>query len=45
MHVGRRLQSASARRVKALVVYGLRRRSRPNVRWEDRLKHDMKEFL
>nr|GEW36504.1 hypothetical protein [Tanacetum cinerariifolium] len=38
-------QSALVRRVKALVVDGLRRRGRPKLRWEDRVKHDMKELL
>ncbi|GKC84369.1 reverse transcriptase domain-containing protein, partial [Tanacetum coccineum] len=41
----RRPQSAPVRRVKALVVDILRRRGRPKVRWEDRVKHDMKELL
>ncbi|GJX24994.1 reverse transcriptase domain-containing protein [Tanacetum coccineum] len=44
-HVRRRPQSAPVRRVKALVVDILRRRGRPKVRWEDRVKHDMKELL
>ncbi|GKD27059.1 retrovirus-related pol polyprotein LINE-1 [Tanacetum coccineum] len=33
------------RRVEALFVEGLRRRGRPKLRWEDRLKLDMKELL
>nr|GEW05494.1 hypothetical protein [Tanacetum cinerariifolium] len=41
----RRPQSASVRRVEVLVVDGLRRRGRPKLRWEDRVKHDMKELL
>nr|GEU51497.1 UDP-glucose:glycoprotein glucosyltransferase [Tanacetum cinerariifolium] len=44
-HVKRRPQSAPVRRVKALVVDGLRRRGRPKLRWGDRVKHDMKELL
>nr|GEV86685.1 hypothetical protein [Tanacetum cinerariifolium] len=44
-HVRRRPQSAPVRRVKALVVEGLRRRGRPKLRWEDRVNHDMKELL
>ncbi|GJS24790.1 hypothetical protein Tco_0453422 [Tanacetum coccineum] len=43
-HVRRRPPSAPVRRVKALVVDGLRRRGRPKLRWEDRVKHDMKSF-
>ncbi|GJR38066.1 hypothetical protein Tco_1213750 [Tanacetum coccineum] len=41
----RRPQTALVRRVKAMVVEGLRRRGRPKLRWEDRLKQDMKELL
>ncbi|GJR27882.1 retrovirus-related pol polyprotein LINE-1 [Tanacetum coccineum] len=41
-HVKRRPQTAPVRRVEALFVDGLRRRGRPKLRWEDRLKHDMK---
>nr|GEU53273.1 ataxia telangiectasia mutated family protein [Tanacetum cinerariifolium] len=41
----RRPQSALVRRVEALVVDGLRRRGRPKLRWEDRVKHDMKKLL
>nr|GEY15234.1 retrovirus-related Pol polyprotein LINE-1 [Tanacetum cinerariifolium] len=43
-HVKRRPQTASVRRVEALVVEGSRRRGRPKLRWEDRLKMDMKEL-
>ena len=43
-HVRRRPQSAPVRKVAALVVDGVRRRGRPNLRWEDRLKLDMKEL-
>ncbi|GJV92459.1 hypothetical protein Tco_1540272 [Tanacetum coccineum] len=41
----RRPQSAPVRRVEAMVVDGLRRRGKPKLRWEDRLKHDMKELV
>nr|GEU91892.1 putative reverse transcriptase domain-containing protein [Tanacetum cinerariifolium] len=34
-----------ARRVEALVVDGIRRRGRPKLRWEDKVKLDMKELL
>ncbi|GJU52684.1 hypothetical protein Tco_1226398 [Tanacetum coccineum] len=44
-HVKRRLQTTSVRRVEALLVDGLRRKGRPKLRWEDRLKQDMKELL
>nr|GFA19035.1 retrovirus-related Pol polyprotein LINE-1 [Tanacetum cinerariifolium] len=44
-HVRRRPQSAPVRRVEALVVDGLRRKGRPKLRWEDKVKHDMKELL
>ncbi|GKA89059.1 retrovirus-related pol polyprotein LINE-1 [Tanacetum coccineum] len=44
-HVRRRPQSAPVRRVKALAVYGMRRRGRPKLRWEDRVKLDIKELL
>ncbi|GJY77956.1 ataxia telangiectasia mutated family protein [Tanacetum coccineum] len=44
-HVKRRPQTAPVRRVEALFVDGLRRRGRPKLRWEDRLKQDMKELL
>nr|GEV10918.1 putative cytochrome P450 [Tanacetum cinerariifolium] len=43
--VKRRPQTAPVRRVEAMVVEGLRRRGRPKLRWEDRLKQDMKELL
>ncbi|GKC66253.1 hypothetical protein Tco_1098851, partial [Tanacetum coccineum] len=43
-HVRRRPSSVPVRRVEALVVDGLRRRGRPKLRWEDRVKHDMKSF-
>nr|GEW69580.1 hypothetical protein [Tanacetum cinerariifolium] len=43
-HVKRRLQSAPVRRVEAMVVEGSRRKGRPKLRWEDRLKMDMKEL-
>ncbi|GKE62982.1 hypothetical protein Tco_1513349 [Tanacetum coccineum] len=41
-HVKGRPQSAPVRRMEAMLVEGLRRRSRPKLRWEDRLKQDMK---
>ncbi|GJR62190.1 ataxia telangiectasia mutated family protein [Tanacetum coccineum] len=44
-HVKRRPQSAPVRRVKPLTVDGARRRGRPKLRWEDRLKTDLKELL
>nr|GEW72374.1 ABC transporter C family member 2 [Tanacetum cinerariifolium] len=44
-HVRRRSYSAPVRRVEALVVDSLRRKGRPKLRWEDRVKHDMKELL
>ncbi|GJZ69363.1 hypothetical protein Tco_0632913 [Tanacetum coccineum] len=44
-HVRRRSQSAPVRRVKDLVVDGMRRRGRPKLKWEDRVKQDMKELL
>nr|GFC56214.1 putative sodium/metabolite cotransporter BASS5, chloroplastic [Tanacetum cinerariifolium] len=43
-HVKRRPQSAPVRRVKAMVVEGSMRRGRPKLRWEDRVKMDMKEL-
>nr|GEX92908.1 retrovirus-related Pol polyprotein LINE-1 [Tanacetum cinerariifolium] len=43
-HVKMRPQTASVRRVEALVVKGSRRRGRPKLRWEDKLKMDMKEL-
>ncbi|GKB39235.1 hypothetical protein Tco_0884177, partial [Tanacetum coccineum] len=44
-HVRRRPQSTPVRRVEALAVDGMRRRGRPKLRWEDRVKFDMKELL
>ncbi|GKE39051.1 hypothetical protein Tco_1462456, partial [Tanacetum coccineum] len=44
-HVKRRPQNAPVRRVEAMLVEGSRRRGRPKLRWEDRLKQDMKELL
>ncbi|GJY43355.1 retrovirus-related pol polyprotein LINE-1 [Tanacetum coccineum] len=44
-HVKRRPQSAPVRRVEALIVDGARRRGRPKLRWEDRLKTDLKEMF
>ncbi|XP_071699213.1 uncharacterized protein [Rutidosis leptorrhynchoides] len=44
-HVRRRPLTAPVRRVEALTVDGVRRRGRPNRRWEDRLKLDLKELL
>ncbi|GJZ67530.1 hypothetical protein Tco_0630770 [Tanacetum coccineum] len=44
-HVKRRPQTAPVRRVEALLVDSSRRRGRPKLRWEDRLKQDMKELL
>nr|GEW89257.1 putative cytochrome P450 [Tanacetum cinerariifolium] len=44
-HVRRRLEPALVRRVETLVVDGLRRMSRPKLRLEDRLKHDLKKIL
>ncbi|GJZ43870.1 hypothetical protein Tco_0591125 [Tanacetum coccineum] len=38
-------QSASVRRVEALVVDGMKRRGRPKLRSEDRVKLDMNELL
>nr|GEW50272.1 polyprotein, putative [Tanacetum cinerariifolium] len=43
-HVKRRPQTAPVRRMKAMLVEGSRRRGRPKLRWEDRLKQDMKEL-
>ncbi|GJY19484.1 retrovirus-related pol polyprotein LINE-1 [Tanacetum coccineum] len=43
-HVKRRPQSP-VRRVEPLTVNGARRRGRPKLRWEDRLKTDLKELL
>ena len=44
-HVKRRPQSAPVRRVESITVDGLRRRGRPKLRWEHRLKLDLKELL
>ncbi|GKC79203.1 hypothetical protein Tco_1129977 [Tanacetum coccineum] len=44
-HVRKRPQLVSVRRVEALIVDVKRRRGRPKLRWEDRLKLDMKELL
>ncbi|GJX60197.1 hypothetical protein Tco_0291587 [Tanacetum coccineum] len=44
-HVKRRPQSAPVRRVETIVVDGVRRRGRPKLRWEDKLKTDLKELL
>ncbi|GKB34537.1 ataxia telangiectasia mutated family protein [Tanacetum coccineum] len=44
-HVKRRPQSAPIRRVETIVVDGVRRRGRPKLKWEDRLKADLKELL
>ncbi|GJW29669.1 hypothetical protein Tco_0046544 [Tanacetum coccineum] len=44
-HVKRRPQSTPVRRVETIVVDGVRRRGRPKLRWEDRLKTDLKELL
>ncbi|GJW41786.1 retrovirus-related pol polyprotein LINE-1 [Tanacetum coccineum] len=44
-HVRRRPQSTPVRRVEALVVDDMRRRGRPKLRWDDRVKLDMKELL
>ncbi|GJX36428.1 hypothetical protein Tco_0247985 [Tanacetum coccineum] len=42
----RRPQSAPpVRRVETIVVDGVRRRGRPKLRWEDKLKTDLKELL
>nr|GEZ91610.1 hypothetical protein [Tanacetum cinerariifolium] len=43
-HVKRTPQSVPVRTVEAMVVEGTRRRGRPKLRWEDRLKMDMKEL-
>ncbi|GJX02554.1 hypothetical protein Tco_0186467 [Tanacetum coccineum] len=44
-HVKRRPQTAPVRRVEAMSVEGSRRRGRPKLRWEDRLKLDIKELI
>ncbi|GJT04491.1 hypothetical protein Tco_0838953 [Tanacetum coccineum] len=45
VHVKRRPQSVHVRRVKSITVDGVRRRGRPKLRWEDKLKIDLKELL
>nr|GEY18963.1 retrovirus-related Pol polyprotein LINE-1 [Tanacetum cinerariifolium] len=44
-HVKRRPQSTPVRRVESLTVDGTRRRGRPKLRWEDKLKTDLNEML
>ncbi|GJZ62679.1 hypothetical protein Tco_0618816 [Tanacetum coccineum] len=44
-YLSRRPETAPIRRVEAMLVEGSRRRGRPKLRWEDRLKQDMKELL
>ncbi|GJV34735.1 hypothetical protein Tco_1395135 [Tanacetum coccineum] len=44
-HVKRRPQTAPVKTVKSFFVDGSRRRGGPKLRWEDRLKQDMKELL
>ncbi|GKB64014.1 ataxia telangiectasia mutated family protein, partial [Tanacetum coccineum] len=44
-HVKRRPHTTLVMRVEALLVNSLRKRGRPKLRWEDRLKQDMKELL
>ena len=44
-HVRRRPQSAPVRRVEALTVEGVRRRGRPKLRWEDKIRLDLKKML
>nr|GEZ53568.1 polyprotein, putative [Tanacetum cinerariifolium] len=44
-HVQRRPQSAPLRSIEALIVKGLRRMGRSKLRWEDKLKQDMKELI
>nr|GFA80172.1 putative methyltransferase family protein [Tanacetum cinerariifolium] len=44
-HVKRRPKTAIVRRVEAMLVEGSRRRGRPKLRWEDRLKQGMNELL
>ncbi|GKC66063.1 hypothetical protein Tco_1098661 [Tanacetum coccineum] len=43
-HLKWRPQTAPVRRVEAMVVDGSRRRGIPKLRWEDRLKQDLKEL-
>nr|GEU39070.1 retrovirus-related Pol polyprotein LINE-1 [Tanacetum cinerariifolium] len=44
-HVKRRTETAPVRRVEAMLVEGSRMKGRPKLRWEDRLKQDIKELL
>ncbi|GJX85613.1 retrovirus-related pol polyprotein LINE-1 [Tanacetum coccineum] len=44
-HVKRRPETAPVRRVEAMLVEGSRRRGKLKLRYEDRLKQDMKELL
>ncbi|GJU45006.1 hypothetical protein Tco_1202272 [Tanacetum coccineum] len=44
-HVKRRPQSAPVRRVESITVDCARRRRRPKLMWEDRLKIDLKELV
>ncbi|GJW85460.1 hypothetical protein Tco_0158605 [Tanacetum coccineum] len=44
-HVKRRPQTAPIRRVEALLIDGSKRNGGPKLRWEDRLKQDIKELL
>ncbi|GKF29290.1 hypothetical protein Tco_0095632, partial [Tanacetum coccineum] len=44
-HVKRRSQLALIRRVEAIIIHCTRRRGRPKLRWDDRLKLEMKELL
>ncbi|GJZ49448.1 hypothetical protein Tco_0603638 [Tanacetum coccineum] len=43
-HVKRRPHATPVRRVESITVEGLRRRGRPKLRWEDKLKTDLKEL-
>nr|GEX69745.1 integrator complex subunit 11 [Tanacetum cinerariifolium] len=45
VHVKRRPETTPVRRVEAMLLEGSKRRGRPKLRWEDRLKEDMKELL
>ncbi|GJR83972.1 zinc finger, CCHC-type containing protein [Tanacetum coccineum] len=44
-NIKRRPQTAPVRRVEALLVDDSRRRGRPKLRWEDRLKQYMKDLI
>ncbi|GKD69888.1 retrovirus-related pol polyprotein LINE-1, partial [Tanacetum coccineum] len=44
-HVKRRPKTAPVRRIEAMLVEESRKRGRPKLRWEDRLKKNMKELL